>query len=350
MKIDRLVLTNFRNHENFTVDFDGKSCLIVGDNGLGKTNILEAVHLLSTTKSLRTEFDKEMISHDKNFARIELTAFPNGDKTLLEMVITKSDRFENSSSKKVKIDKVAKSLNTFAGTINTVLFTPHDVEIFTSTPSVRRKHLDSLFFQIDRTYKKATSEYTKAIKQRNKLLEMMRDFGTGSDQIEFWTTKAVESGKIIQDKRERFFDFARENTQKHGKKLNRDDVTYEINYDKSEISAERLNKYKDAEIASCKTLVGPHRDDFSINFNGYDVARYGSRGQKRSTVLALKLCEIDFIDKAVGKRPILLLDDIFSELDQTHKDAVLNIIGMQQTIITSAEKENNDMGLKTVEI
>lgn len=350
MKIHKLALTNFRNHKNLNIDFKGESTLLVGTNGIGKTNILEAIHLISTTKSLRTEFDKEMIAHNEKFARIEVNAFPNGDKNLLEMVITKSDRFENSSSKKVKLDKVAKSLNTFAGTINTVLFTPHDVELFTNTPSVRRKHLDSLLFQIDKQYKKATSEYTKAIKQRNKLLELIRDFGTGYDQIDFWTEKAILSGKTIQKKRSEFFDYARDNLQKHGKELNKENVIYEINYDKSEISEERIAKYKDAEIAACKTLVGPHRDDFSINFNSYDVARYGSRGQKRATILALKLCEIDFIDKTVGKRPILLLDDIFSELDQVHQDAVLNIIGMQQTIITSADNNNKNMGLHTIEL
>lgn len=337
MQLKNLNLTNFRNHKNLKLKFDGDATLITGPNGSGKTNILEAIHLLATTKSLRTQFDREVISHDENFARIEAEFKPNGGKKTLEMVITKSEAYPNMSSKKVKIDKVTKSLSDFAGTINTVLFTPHDIEMLTQPPSIRRRYLDLLFFQIDREYKRTHSQYVKAVRQRNKILEKIRDFGTGKDELEYWTEKVLSMGSLLQAKRRVFFTFVQENIHKHLEGLNDKRVDFEIKYDISEINEERLEKYKDAEVSSAQTLVGPHRDDFSIEFDGFDIASFGSRGQKRTTLLALKLCEIDFINEHLSHRPILLLDDIFSELDHSHREAVMNIIHLQQTIITSAE-------------
>lgn len=337
MKIKQLRLTNFRNHKNLNLDLKGESTLIIGPNGSGKTNILEAIHLISTTKSLRAQYDREMISHKGKYARIEAEIFPNGESKALEMTLIKSDKFENKASKKVKINKVNKSLNNFAGTMNSVLFTPHDIEMFTNSPSVRRKYLDLLFFQIDKDYKRAHSQYIRAVRQRNKVLEKMRDLGVGQDELEYWTEKILVTGTLIQNKRRSFFDFVQENIHRHAEQLNDEPILYEIKYDLSELSEERLEKYKDAELASARTLVGPHRDDFFIKYNDFDVAKYGSRGQKRTTLLAIKLCEIDFINKHLGRRPILLLDDIFSELDEVHKEAVLNIVDLQQTIITSAE-------------
>src|SRR3989344_1429584 len=337
MKLSKLKLTNFRNHKNLELKFSENATLITGPNGSGKTNILEAIHLLATTNSLRTHYDREMISHDEKFARIEAEIKPNGGKKTLEMLITKSEQFQNMSSKKVKIDKVNKSLSDFAGTINTVLFTPHDIEMLTQPPSIRRKYLDLLFFQIDREYKRTHSQYIKAVRQRNKILEKIRDLGTGGDEIEYWTEKVLSMGRLLQAKRRVFFTFVQEEIHKHTEKLNADGGKYEIHYDISEINEERLKKYETAEIASAQTLVGPHRDDFIIKLNGFDLASFGSRGQKRTTLLALKLCEIDFINEHLDRRPILLLDDIFSELDHPHRKAVINIIDLQQTIITSAE-------------
>jgi len=350
MKIHTLELVNFRNHKNVKIDFGGTSTIILGQNGTGKTNILEAISMLSTAKSLRADFDREVISHEENHTHISAGVEPNGDPVLLEISIAKNLQFENASSKKVKLNKVAKSLNNFIGVFNTVLFTPHDVEIFTNSPSVRRKHLDYLFFQVDKEYKKATTEYTKALRQRNKLLERIRDFGMGKDQMDFWTEKIIKAGQIIQSKRDDFFAFASESVSRHGKKLDSPNTTLEIVYDKNEISEARIESYHSKEFSAARTLIGPHRDDFHINFNAHDMAKFGSRGQKRATVLALKLCEIDFIHESVGKRPVLLLDDIFSELDEKHQNSILNIVDMQQTIITSANKDNKNLGLNLIEI
>lgn len=350
MKLNKLKLTNFRNHKKLALNFNGESSLIVGPNGIGKTNILEAIHLLSTTKSVRANHDREVIAHEENIARIEADIEPNGDKVKLEMLITKNEKFENAAKKIVKIDKVNKTLQAFAGTMNSVLFTPHDVELFTSSPSTRRKYVDALFFQVDRDYKHAHREYTKAVRQRNKVLEQIRDFGRGDDQIEFWNEKILTEGRIIQKKRVEYFSFIRDNIEKHAKKLNKTGVDYVINYLKNKVSKSRIEEYEKAEIASTQTLIGPHRDDFSIKFNGFDIAKYGSRGEKRATILALKLCEIDFINQHLGRRPILLLDDIFSELDEDHRSTITEIIDLQQTIVTSAEKLDVAHGLKIIEL
>ena len=193
-----------------------------------------------------------------------------------------------------------------------------------------------MFFQIDREYKRTHSQYIKAVRQRNRVLEKIRDFGAGKDEIEYWTEKVLSMGSLLQAKRRVFFTFVQEEIHKHVEKLGVDGK-YEIHYVVNEINEERLKKYESAEIASAQTLVGPHRDDFLIKLNGFDLASFGSRGQKRTTLLALKLCEIDFINEHLDRRPILLLDDIFSELDNPHRKAVINIIDLQQTIITSAE-------------
>jgi DNA replication and repair protein RecF len=351
MQLLKLVLTSFRNHENLVLDLAGKPLLITGANGSGKSNILEAVHLLATTKSMRARYDKDMISHDKKFAKIGSKVNLDGYEYDLELSITRSEKFENSSSKKAKINGVAKSLTNFIGTINTVLFTPSDIQLFTDSPSQRRKYIDSLFFQVDKNYKRQHSSYTKAVRQRNKLLEMIRDENKGHDQLEYWEEKIITSGSAIQEKRQGLFDFFEKKLPEYGHELNGKRTKYEVLYDKSEISKARLDKYRDREVMAKATLVGPHRDDFQVVVDDFDISSFGSRGQKRTTLLGLKLCEIDFIWDATKKRPILLLDDIFSELDNNHKEAILKIIDLQQTLITSAESveqlESFADGMKT---
>lgn len=350
MKINKLLLENFRNHKEFVLDLEGQSVLIVGENGTGKTNLLEAIHLLSVTKSPRTTYDRDVITYGKNYARIAANVIPNGEVQNLELFVIKSDRSENSSTKKVKVDKVKKSLTDFAGTINTVLFTPHNVELFTQSPSKRRGYLDSIFYQMDKNYKRKHRDYKKAMRQRNKLLDKIREFGTGEDQLPYWDDKLIETGKLIQKRRRQFLDFAEKNLNNYADDLNTQKVEYEIIYEANIINKEKVQQKRKAEIGSARTLIGPHRDDFLIKFNNHALSSFGSRGQKRTTILSLKMCEIDFINKLLGKRPILLLDDIFSELDGRHKKAVTNIIDMQQTIITTADENDLKNGLKIVRL
>ncbi len=336
MEVNNLKLINFRNFTKQAFDFN-RANIIIGPNASGKSSILEALHLLSTTKSVRAEYDKEMISINKEIARIDASIKKSGEDTKLEMRIVASDSFNNVARKSVKINGVVKALNNFAGTLNSVIFTPTDLEIITDGPSVRRKFLDSIFYQTSNEYRRAHSNLTKVTKQRNKLLEKINEEGRGESELPFWNEALINESKIIHGARNRFFDFSKEKLLAYGNKLNKSQADLTSHYKPSLVTKERLEEYKEREVASKNTLIGPNRDDFSILLDDMDLESFGSRGQQRMAVLALKLCEIDFIENEVRERPILLLDDIFSELDPAHKDQVFGIIDLQQVIITTTD-------------
>jgi len=335
MKIFDLKLTNFRNHSKLNINLDEKLTLITGPNGSGKTNILEAIYILGTGKSHRSRYDKDLIQHKKDFCTIEANIQTNGDRLNLQIQIQKNEKFENVSIKKAKINKVAKSMQYFTGIFNCVLFSPQDIELITDSPSLRRRYVDTVLSQVDINYKRSLSSYNKAVRQRNKLLEIISEGQHAWSQIIFWTKQVLEHGQVIQENREKFFKTISKTILKNGKKLNTEKTKMEIKYLKNEISEERLEKYKQREIGARTTLVGPHRDDFKIYFNGHNVSEFGSRGEQRSCVLALKLSELEFIEKTKKEKPVLLLDDIFSELDKKHQQAVLETIDNQQTTITT---------------
>ncbi len=337
MKVYNLQLQNFRNHLLLNLDTDADLIYIYGNNGMGKTNILEAIFLISTSKSLRSEYDKDLIKHDKTFLRVKGFIEDEDDKKELEITVEKRNEFQNTSNKKTYINGVNKSLTSFAGNLKSVIFTPVDLEILTSSPSNRRKYLDSIFYQFQMTYKKSIIEYTKIIKQRNKLLEIISETGRGRDQLQFWNQKLIAEGRSIQREREKFFEYANLHKNEIIEDLQIKNFSLEFIYRKSEISAERLEKYESAEISSHTTLVGPHKDDFEILLNGFKIADFGSRGQQRMGIFILKQLELNFLFENTGIRPLLLLDDIFSELDEKNKQAILKIIPNQQTFITSVD-------------
>jgi DNA replication and repair protein RecF len=337
MKIQTLSFTHFRNHGKKTFKFEEGINLIHGPNGVGKTNTLEAVYLLATAKSPRSKYDRDLINYDQEFCTIVSNIHTGEDKTLLELQVIKSPRFENASSKKAKINKTPKSLNYFTGTFNAVMFTPENIGLITGTPSERRKYIDMVLVQTDTKYKKSISAYKKAVRQRNKLLEQMLEKKLGEYQIDYWNKQLLELGTYIQEKRDELFEFLKGEVDEYGSLLEGNGVQLDIKYLKNEMSEKRLEKYKDKEILARTTLVGPHRDDFEMLFDGRNLANFGSRGQQRMALLALKLSERNFIKHKKEYYPVLLLDDIFSELDDTHKKLVLEVLKDQQTIITSAE-------------
>jgi DNA replication and repair protein RecF len=225
----------------------------------------------------------------------------------------------------------------FAGKLLTVLFSPQDLEIIIESPSLRRNFLDEVLEQVDRNYRVASIAYAKSLRQRNALLELAQETGRRNEkQFEYWDNLVIENGNIITQKREEFVNFLNSSAK------NIFDIVVE--YDKSTISKERLLQYEREEVAAGVTLVGPHRDDLSVlMFNGgktaHDVKFYGSRGQQRLAILQLKMLELLFIEKSLGERPLFLLDDIFSELDEGHIKLILQEIGKQQTIITTTHEE-----------
>jgi len=345
MTLKSISLQNFRNYLSEKFNFSGNTTLIIGPNTSGKTNLIEAIFLLSVGKSFRTDKDIQMINFNHDLARVKGEV----DETNLEVMITNGQLGGQSSQyKKFLVNGVAKRRIDFVENFSAVLFSPEDLDIIVDSPSLRRKFLDNVLEQVDREYRLALVSYTKGLRQRNALLENARETGIRNEkQFEYWDNLIIEFGEKITKKREEFIEFVNNESK--------DIFEFATFYDKSVISKARLLQYKDAEVASGVTLVGPHRDDFSVSmFNPstaspkggragqasmHDIKFYGSRGQQRLTILQLKMLELLFIEKKLGQRPVLLLDDIFSELDEGHIELILEMIGMQQTIITTTHKE-----------
>lgn len=342
MNIDSIRLNNFRNFSKKAMKFSPKTTVIIGPNASGKTNILEAIFLLSTGKSFRARVEEEMVNYRQEIARVngKFVNIKEKDSLNLEVVLTRgkinigTTRQEGVARKRLLINSVGKRLLDFAGNFKVVLFGPEDLELVTESPSLRRRFLDTVLFQVDREYRRALLSYEKGLRQRNKLLYRIREEGLSRAQLVFWNRLLVKNGDYISEKREDFIEFINQ-----AKPL--DNQQFSLKYDKSAISEARLEQYKNEEVAAATTLVGPHRDDFCFylkkNKKARDIARYGSRGEQRMAVLWLKLAELLFIQKETGERPTLLLDDIFSELDHEHRDIVIEVSGGQQTIITTAD-------------
>ena len=352
MKILNLKLTNLRNHTKLSLIFDSNITLITGDNGSGKSTILEAIHILSVGKSKISKYDRDLIQYGKKFCSINADIETKDDRFNMELQIIKNEDFENASIKKARINKVAKSMQYFTGIFNSVLFSPQDIQLITGSPSERRKYMDETLSQVDIEYKRSLNDYLKAVRQRNKLLEKINQGFGGQGEIEFYTHQMLKNGEIIQRKREQMFTDIKPILLETGKILNDKKTKLELNYKKNEISIERLNEFKSREIAAMTSLLGPHRDDFEIHFNGHNVTNFGSRGEQRSCVLSLKIAEISFIEKKKNDKPVLLLDDIFSELDKKHQTAVFDVINRNQTTITSTSVPDfpNEEGIKIINL
>ncbi|MBI5465446.1 DNA replication and repair protein RecF [Candidatus Gottesmanbacteria bacterium] len=376
MYLSQLDLQNFRNFKENSFSFSPNTTLILGPNTSGKTNILEAIYLLATGRSFRAEVEKEMISYGKEIARVKGTIrkssanisshrFTSEDRKIridqksglsdlsgfrfeptsadsaefseLEFILT-TGQIEGMPSphKKLLVNGVSKRMIDFVGNLRAVLFWPEDLDLVTNSPSLRRKYLDLVLSQVDREYRRCLLSYEKGLRQRNRLLERIRDEGVSRSQLLFWDKLLVKNGGILTDKRMEFIDFVN-NFQSNP------NFQFSIYYDKSVISEGRLAQYEKEEVEAGATLVGPHRDDikFEIRNSKLETTRnlslFGSRGEQRLAVLWLKLCELEFMAQKTGERPILLLDDIFSELDHDHRKHVLEVIPQQQTIITTTD-------------
>jgi DNA replication and repair protein RecF len=349
MIIDKIKLSDFRNIESKTFEFSPRTTVIIGPNTSGKTNILEAINLLSTGKSFRARVEEEMINYDEEIARVKGLVKSNDDKTVLEVVLTRGEitvgedpaKKEKAPKKKLLVNDVSRRLYKFAGNLKTVLFGPWDLDIVTESPSVRRDFLDSVLSQVDREYGRANLSYEKGLRQRNKLLYRIREEGLSRKQLIFWDKLLIKNGNYMSEKRADFIEYANETEPL-------DDAVYRLEYDKSAISESRLDEYAKEEVEAATTLVGPHRDDVIFRIKdskgkkgkkqGREVARYGSRGEQRMGVLWLKLAELKYIKEEVDETPTLLLDDIFSELDHQHRKVVMKFVkNSNQVIITTAD-------------
>jgi DNA replication and repair protein RecF len=358
--INKVNLANFRNFRSKIFKFSPDINVIVGPNASGKTNILESIFVLSTGKSFRARIEEEMINYNHELARVggSIVGQEEGKPvgTNLEVVLTRGEitlganpeKTSKVARKKLLINGVSKRLVDFAGNLRTVLFGPWDLELVTEEPSKRRKFLDTVLSQVDKEYRRASLSYEKGLRQRNRLLWRIREEGVSRSQLLFWNKLLVKNGDYISRKREEFIDYANSIKPLDGQ-------IFILEYDRSAISETRLEQYANEEVAAASTLVGPHRDDFIFKIKKprrknknirRDLAKFGSRGEQRMGVLWLKLAELSFIEKETGDKPVLLLDDIFSELDHEHREIVMQVAkgqrsftsdGAGQTIITTAD-------------
>ena len=274
-----------------------------------------------------------MVQFGEKIARVKGDA----DENELEVVITNKDFGNGRSVKKYLVNGVAKRRADFVGNLPCVLFSPIDLEIIIGSPGLRRKFLDHILSETDRDYKFFLAAYEKGLRQRNAVLHNIKESGVRKNkELEYWDELLIKNGTLISQKREELIGYFNS--------AQKDIFDFVIFYDKSIISKERLLQYKEAEIGAGVTLVGPHRDDFFVSMfddvlaTTHDMRFFGSRGQQRLAVMQLKMLELSLVKKIKGNC-VLILDDIFSELDSGHIELVLEMALSQQTIITTTHKE-----------
>ncbi len=330
MKLEEVVLKNFRNYSKRKFNFAQNTTIFVGPNAVGKTNLLEAIFLLALGKSFRADREGEMVKIDEEVARVSGKIREIDEPKDLEVVITGGFVYGRKTPiKKYLVNGVSRRVIDFAGNLTAVLFHPEDLDLARGSPSQRRRYLDFVLVQVDREYRRSKESYDKALRQRNRLLEQIRDGMGDRSQLYFWDHLLIKDGNFLTNKREELVEAINLSSKPFG--------AFKIVYDRSIISETRLQQYAQEEVAVATTLVGPHRDDLQFFEKRRDLTHYGSRGEQRLLVIWMKLAELDFIENNKGERPLLLLDDVFSELDHNHREEVIKITNRQQTIITTTD-------------
>lgn len=332
MIIKSIELSNFRNYENLEIHFDHGTNILYGDNAQGKTNILEAAFLSGTTKSHKGSKDKEVIRFGCEEAHIRTVVERNEKEYQIDM------HLKTRGSKGVAINKLPiKKASELFGILNIVFFSPEDLNIIKNGPAERRRFLDSELCQLDKLYLSDLTKYNKILNQRNKLL---KDIYFRPDLIEtlpVWDAQLLDTGKRIIKRRKIFIVELNEIIgQIHSNISGGKEqliLKYEPNIDDIFFEDELL-KAKNKDLKLCQTTVGPHRDDMLFSVNDIDIRKFGSQGQQRTSALSLKLAEIEIVKKSIHNTPVLLLDDVLSELDSNRQNYLLNSISDIQTIIT----------------
>jgi DNA replication and repair protein RecF len=348
MVLKSLSLQHFRSYSKAQFSFDPKITVIVGVNASGKTNLVESISILSSGKSFRTSKEKQIISFGEKVCRVTGIVSDDENETKLEVVL--SDMTGQLLQKKYLINAVSKRRTNLSGILPTVLFTPLDLTIVSGQPGEKRRFLDEVLEQADPQYSSALHLYSKALRQRNALLEFVQKSGRRDEErFAYWDNLLITNGQLITEKREVFILYINQ--------LEKRLFPFVLIYDKSLMSHERLLQYKEAEVGAGVTLVGPQRDDVIIQSHHpvsnelEDVKYFCSRGQQRLVTLELKNAQITYLHEQLEEQPLLVLDDIFSELDEEHIKLVLNLTRDFQTIITTTHKEFlGSIGKKTAVI
>ena len=332
MIIKSLELSDYRNYDSLTIEFCNGTNILYGDNAQGKTNILEAIYVSATTKSHKGSKDKDIVHFNKEEAHIRTNIEKDGVPSRIDMHLRKN------KSKGIAVDgqKLKKAAD-LLGLCNVVFFSPEDLGIIKNGPSERRRFVDMELCQLDQFYLYNLNNYNKIVNQRNTLLKDMYFNPQLRETLNIWDMQLVSYGSKIIERRKLFVDQLNEIIYDIHKKLSGGKEEIRIVYEpdvKIEEFEKELSLNQDRDIKAKMTTVGPHRDDFSFMIADTDIRKFGSQGQQRTAALSLKLSEIEIVKKIKNDTPILLLDDVLSELDSNRQNYLLNSIGDIQTIIT----------------
>ncbi len=361
MFLRKVVLTQFRNYAKKSFSFDPEITVIVGPNTAGKTNLLEAIYLLSQGEPLRATTGEELILFGKDWARVEgWTSEDKQDLVGVDFSISsevpshsEATKFEvflencgDTTSKVFKIDKVEKTKSDFQNKLRTVVFSPESLDLILGSPSSRRDYLDKVATSLDYTYYNSLKEYDKVVRNRNKVLWQIREFGVPKKRLRFWNKKLFSLGTRLYRERKNLIDLL-------NKELAKLSLGIQLKYKPSRLREGAYGKRLPQEISRAMSLWGPHRDNFlfvhaetsEVSTALQDLSIYGSRGEKREAVIALFLAELAVVSQSTEERPVLLLDDVFSELDEKHRKKILQVLPCQQSLVTSAEPDLLNSGL-----
>ncbi|MFD0682349.1 MULTISPECIES: DNA replication/repair protein RecF [unclassified Paenibacillus] len=352
MQLKKLSLQNYRNYDEVYFESGHMVNIIVGPNAQGKTNLLEAIFVLALTKSHRTHQDKELIQWNAPHTLLHAEVDKKYGSCQLDLTISQQ-------GKKAKINGLEqRKLSNFIGSLNVVMFAPEDLEIVKGSPSVRRRFLDMEIGQVHPAYLYDLSQYQKILVQRNNYLKQLfttRD--TKAALLEVWNEQLAQFGVKIIKKRQSFI----KKLQIWAEKIHSGitggneqiEIQYACSFDQGAVQDEsvlfdqfmiKLSHVKEQELRRGVSLIGPHRDDLLFFINGKEVQTFGSQGQQRTTALSLKLAEIELIREEVGEYPILLLDDVLSELDRSRQTQLIETFQNKvQTFITTTGIESIDL-------
>jgi DNA replication and repair protein RecF len=358
MRLTHLSLHNFRNYVRLDLDLPEGVTLLVGDNAQGKTNLLEAVYYLATTRSPHAGADRELVNwlateqEPLPYARLVGRVARSASEIGIEVTLTQRANNGSRYKKQIRLNGVAKRAMDLLGQLNVVLFLPEDIALVSGSPSRRRRYLDAALCQIDPVYCRSLSRYNQIVSQRNALLRDLRERGGDPAQLAFWNERLVEHGAYLVGRRWEALSALDELAHAIHVDLTDGNELLHLRYvpsvemegpgDADAVARafqEQLQSLRQREVAAGMTLVGPHRDEVRFLVNEVDAGIYGSRGQQRTAALSLKLAEVSLMRVETGEDPVLLLDDVLSELDEHRRRFLMHTLenGAEQAIITTTD-------------
>lgn len=338
MIIESIELKNYRNYNEIHMNFDKGTNILYGDNAQGKTNILESIYVCSTTKSHRGSKDREMINFGEEESHIKMKIIRNDIPYRIDMHLKKN------KPKGVAINGISiKKISELFGIVNVIFFSPEDLNLIKNGPSERRKFIDIELCQINKFYVHSLVSYNRLLMQRNKLLRELTIKPEYEDTLDVWDLQLVQYGNDIIRSRREFIEKLNTIIYDIHRTLSGNRETLRILYDPNTDPGqfqETLRKNRVNDIRQKTTLAGPHRDDIVFYIDEIDIRKFGSQGQQRTAALSLKLAEIELVKQLVKDYPILLLDDVLSELDGHRQNHLLGAINQIQTLITCTGLED----------